>query len=148
MAVVAHKARFQRSLYTKIKMHQPGIEPGSHRWQRCILPLDHRCRCIGINMHGNDSRIRETFERTLQKNLSPRPESNQGPHDLQSCALPTELQGADACYAIHLFTTWFHVRQMLTAPDFGKIKSCTPCRIRTCDHRLRRPTFYPAEQAV
>ena len=22
------------------KMHQPGIEPGSHRWQRCILPLD------------------------------------------------------------------------------------------------------------
>ena len=22
-------------------MHQPGIEPGSHRWQRCILPLDH-----------------------------------------------------------------------------------------------------------
>ena len=23
------------------KMHQPGIEPGSHRWQRCILPLDH-----------------------------------------------------------------------------------------------------------
>ena len=23
------------------KMHQPGIEPGSHRWQRCILPLNH-----------------------------------------------------------------------------------------------------------
>ena len=23
------------------KMHQPGTEPGSHRWQRCILPLDH-----------------------------------------------------------------------------------------------------------
>ena len=23
------------------RMHQPGIEPGSHRWQRCILPLDH-----------------------------------------------------------------------------------------------------------
>jgi hypothetical protein len=22
------------------KMHQPRIEPGSHRWQRCILPLD------------------------------------------------------------------------------------------------------------
>ena len=21
-------------------MHQPGIEPGSHRWQRCILPLE------------------------------------------------------------------------------------------------------------
>ncbi len=26
-------------------MHQPGIEPGSHRWQRCILPLDHWCFC-------------------------------------------------------------------------------------------------------
>ena len=24
-----------------VHMHQPGIEPGSHRWQRCILPLDH-----------------------------------------------------------------------------------------------------------
>ena len=24
-------------------MHQPGIEPRSHRWQRCILPLDHWC---------------------------------------------------------------------------------------------------------
>ena len=23
------------------KLHQPGIEPGSHRWQRCILALDH-----------------------------------------------------------------------------------------------------------
>ena len=22
-------------------VHQPGIVPGSHRWQRCILPLDH-----------------------------------------------------------------------------------------------------------
>ena len=26
---------------SKSKVHQPGIEPGSHRWQRCILPLDH-----------------------------------------------------------------------------------------------------------
>ena len=25
------------------KVHRPGIEPGPHRWQRCILPLDHRC---------------------------------------------------------------------------------------------------------
>ena len=24
-----------------IHMHQPGIEPGSHRWRRCFLPLDH-----------------------------------------------------------------------------------------------------------
>ncbi len=23
------------------EMHQPEIEPGSHRWRRCILPLDH-----------------------------------------------------------------------------------------------------------
>ena len=25
----------------KGKVHQPGIEPGSRRWQRRILPLDH-----------------------------------------------------------------------------------------------------------
>ena len=24
-------------------------------------------------------------------------------------------------------------------------KNTTPCRTRTCDHRLRRPTFYPTE---
>ena len=24
-------------------MHPPGIKPGLHRWQRCILPLDHGC---------------------------------------------------------------------------------------------------------
>ena len=24
-----------------VHLHQPGIEPGSHRWQRCIPPLDH-----------------------------------------------------------------------------------------------------------
>jgi hypothetical protein len=28
-------------LYTYV--HRPGIEPGSHPWQGCILPLDHRC---------------------------------------------------------------------------------------------------------
>ena len=28
------------------KMQRPGIEPGSHRRQRCILPLDHRCGCV------------------------------------------------------------------------------------------------------
>ena len=32
----------QKSPKTSVgHMHQPGIEPGSHRWQRCILPLDH-----------------------------------------------------------------------------------------------------------
>ena len=24
-------------------MHRPGIEPGAQRWQRWILPLNHRC---------------------------------------------------------------------------------------------------------
>jgi hypothetical protein len=24
-------------------MHRPGIEPGASRWQRLILPLNHRC---------------------------------------------------------------------------------------------------------
>ncbi len=24
-----------------VTVHQPGIEPGSHRWRRCILPPDH-----------------------------------------------------------------------------------------------------------
>ena len=27
----------------KIRMHQPGIEPGSVPWQGTILPLDHWC---------------------------------------------------------------------------------------------------------
>ena len=29
-------------------LQQPGIDPGSHRWQRCILPLDHWCGCVGF----------------------------------------------------------------------------------------------------
>jgi hypothetical protein len=34
--------QFQPARHRKIcKLHQPGIEPGSHQWQRCILPLDH-----------------------------------------------------------------------------------------------------------
>ena len=27
-------------LSATVAVHQPGIEPGSHGWQRCILPLD------------------------------------------------------------------------------------------------------------
>lgn len=27
------------------RKHQAGIEPWSHRWQQCILPPDHCCRC-------------------------------------------------------------------------------------------------------
>jgi hypothetical protein len=34
--------QFQPARHRKIcKLHQPGIKPGSHRWQRYILPLDH-----------------------------------------------------------------------------------------------------------
>jgi hypothetical protein len=34
--------QFQPARHRKIcKLHQPRIESGSHRWQRCILPLDH-----------------------------------------------------------------------------------------------------------
>ena len=29
-------------------MHHPGIEPGSHRWQRRILPLNHWCYCFSL----------------------------------------------------------------------------------------------------
>ena len=31
-------------------LHQPGIEPGSHRWQRCVLPLDHWCLCVNMSL--------------------------------------------------------------------------------------------------
>ena len=37
--------RCQAKLSSVQRVHRPGIEPGSHRWQRCILPLDHRCNC-------------------------------------------------------------------------------------------------------
>jgi hypothetical protein len=34
--------QFQPARNRKIReSHQPGTKPGSHRWQRCILPLDH-----------------------------------------------------------------------------------------------------------
>ena len=32
----------------KTKMHRPGIEPGPSRWQRPILPLNHRCFLCGV----------------------------------------------------------------------------------------------------
>ena len=32
-------------------MHQPGTKPGSRRWQRCILPLNHRCCCDSLRRH-------------------------------------------------------------------------------------------------
>ena len=35
--------RRQQNMKIIRRMHQPGIEPGSHRWQQCILPLDHWC---------------------------------------------------------------------------------------------------------
>ena len=30
-------------IHTRIKMHRPGIEPGSTAWKAIILPLNHRC---------------------------------------------------------------------------------------------------------
>ena len=32
------------------QMHQSGIAPGSHRWQRCVLPIDSRCECLLLYM--------------------------------------------------------------------------------------------------
>ena len=29
-------------------MHPPGIEPGPHTWQACIIPLDYGCLCVHI----------------------------------------------------------------------------------------------------
>ena len=31
----------QTRMRDKVHLHQPRMEPGSDRWQRCILPLDH-----------------------------------------------------------------------------------------------------------
>ena len=39
-AAVCCQARGSKAA-RRLKLHQPGIEPGSHRWRRCILPLDH-----------------------------------------------------------------------------------------------------------
>ena len=33
---------------TALKMHQPGIEPGSVPWQGTILPLDHWCFVVQL----------------------------------------------------------------------------------------------------
>ena len=45
-SIEARHRKFAATTDAKKAMHQPGIEPGSHRWQRCILPLDHRCLAI------------------------------------------------------------------------------------------------------
>ena len=44
-------ARAVRCPFAAMQLHQPGIEPGSHRWQGCILPLDHLCFCTCFGMH-------------------------------------------------------------------------------------------------
>ena len=42
MPVTPFRAAFAYCLrLAASNVHQPGIEPGSHRWQQCILPLDH-----------------------------------------------------------------------------------------------------------
>ena len=40
-AALGAKSMESQTADRKAEMHQPGIEPESHRWQRCILPLDH-----------------------------------------------------------------------------------------------------------
>ena len=40
-SIEARHRIFAATTDAKKAVHQPGIEPGSHRWQRCILPLDH-----------------------------------------------------------------------------------------------------------
>ena len=37
-----------RKFFKKLRMHQPGIEPGSVPWQGTILPLDHWCRMLSV----------------------------------------------------------------------------------------------------
>ena len=50
-------------------VHRPGIEPGSHRWQRCILPLDHRCnctcRCTEVSERWHISRMHDLTENNV-----------------------------------------------------------------------------------
>ena len=43
MILMIESLRSRLSVLHNGEMHQPGIEPGTHRWQRCILPLDHWC---------------------------------------------------------------------------------------------------------
>jgi hypothetical protein len=57
-------------------MRRPGIEPRANAWKAFMLPLHHR-RCWRTRLDSTSS----CFDR----------ESNTGPQDLQSCALPTEL---------------------------------------------------------
>ena len=57
-------------------MRRPGIEPRANAWKAFMLPLHHR-RCWRTRLESWSS----CFDR----------ESNTGPQDLQSCALPTEL---------------------------------------------------------
>ena len=42
----------------KVKMHRPGIEPGSTAWKAIILPLNHRCltntKAFFINLQAYD----------------------------------------------------------------------------------------------
>ena len=40
VAVKLNKVSFENN------MHRPAIEPGSHAWEACILPLNHRCLWI------------------------------------------------------------------------------------------------------
>ena len=55
-------------------MHRPGIEPGSKRWQRSILPLNHRCFVIDkgkiyLNKVDLEERVYYLFILTYQISL-------------------------------------------------------------------------------
>ena len=58
-------------------MHQPRIERGSHRWQRCILPLDHWCWS-------------DMFTRLKICNHVHQPRIERGSHRWQRCILPLD----------------------------------------------------------
>ncbi len=64
------------------KVHQPGIEPGSHRQQRCILPLDHWCS------HRDGSQPRRGARFPATRGTGGRP-TEPVTHRLQTCQATT-----------------------------------------------------------
>ena len=64
------------TIFQNIKMHPPEIEPGSQRWRRCILPLDHGClakiraRTRNKHTHGWNNSTNATMRRHPENNHS------------------------------------------------------------------------------
>ena len=75
-------------------MRQPRIELGAQRWHRWILPLNHWRKVQGMGIEPTTSAVLKPRHNQLDHpgrlGCFDR-ESNTGPQDLQSCALPTEL---------------------------------------------------------